>query len=100
MSKEVQVISGRMKQICGEEQKRILVEASYASGLSLNQFAKERGISPASLCQWRKKYPEGMRKEPKPEAECPNCDAMKKEMVKLKAYLGHKIFEFEGAQIA
>lgn len=103
MSKEVQVIAGRMKQICGDDQKRKLVQESYESGVSLNQFAKQRGLSPASLCQWRKKYPqefgpssggddlESLRTE---------NEELKKQVLKLKAYLGHKIFEFEGAQIA
>lgn|SRR5678815_1286779 len=103
MSKEVQVIAGRMKQLCGDDQKRKLVQESYESGLSLNQFAKQRGLSPASLCQWRKKFPmqefsqaggddsESLRTE---------NDALKKEILKLKAYLGHKIYQFEGAQIA
>lgn len=103
MSKEVQVISGRMKQLCGEDQKRKLVEESYESGLSLNQFAKERGISPASLCQWRKKFPEGtlnMKSQDDSDSLRAENESLKKEILKLKAYLGHKIYQFEGQQIA
>ncbi len=105
MSKEVQVISGRMKQLCGDEQKKKLVLESYESGLSLNQFAKERGISPASLCQWRKKYPTPFAGFNKPQDEDEiqilrsENDTLKKELVKIKAYLGHKLYELDSHQI-
>jgi transposase-like protein len=103
MSKEVQVISGKMKMISGEETKKKLVLESYDSGLSLNQFAKQRGISPASLCQWRKKYPMGdfgtQDAEDIGSLKAEN-EALKRELFKIKAYLGHKIYEFEGIQLA
>lgn len=99
MSKEVQVLSGKMKMISNEETKRQIVRESYESGMSLNKFAKERGVSPATLCMWRKKFP---------QAQCAVHDLislqqenenLKREIVKIKAYLGHKLFEFERSKI-
>lgn len=103
MSKEVQVVTGRMKMISNDQTKRNIVRESYESGLSLNQFAKDRGISPASLCQWRKKFPIDLnRSDDLDDVETLRTEneALKKELFKIKAYLGHKIFEFEGLQIA
>jgi transposase-like protein len=57
MSREVQVISGKMRQTFSEDEKRRIVGDSYASPLGLNQFARKMGISPASLSQWRKLFP-------------------------------------------
>jgi len=102
MSKEVQVVPGRIKMLSNEETKKKLVIESYQSGLSLNQFAKQRGISPASLCLWRKKYPSSEFTSTGGELDALRSEneALKRELVRVKAYLGHKIFEFEGAQIA
>lgn len=105
MSKEVEVISGRMRQTYSDSAKRRLVEESYASSLSLNQFARKAGISPATLCQWRKVFKNGDCTFEPPtiegyeELRLEN-QKLKQEVFKLKAYLGHKLFEFEGIQIA
>jgi transposase-like protein len=101
-AKEVQVLSGKMKLVSNDETKRRIVKEHLESGLSLNRFAKERGLSPATLCSWKKKYAaetvmpssndiDSLREE---------NERLKRELIKIKAYLGHKIFEFEGAQIA
>lgn len=100
MTKEVQVISGNMKQLCNDDTKKKLVIESYSSELSLNQFAKQKGISPASLCNWRKKFPYVDRSSQDDDQDLrAENEALKKEIFKLKAYLGHKIYQFEGMHL-
>ncbi len=99
--KEVQVVSGKVKMLSSEETKKRLVLESYESGLGLNKFAKQRGISPASLCQWRKKYPlEGMDQTDDMQTLREENEALKKENIQLKAYLGHKLYQLEGPKFA
>lgn len=100
MSKEVQVVSGKMKMLSDDQTKRQIVKESYESGLSLNKFAKERGISAASLCMWRKKYSlQDFQPSDDIEALRTENETLKRELVKIKAYLGHKIYQFEGMEI-
>ena len=103
MSKEVQVISGRMKQICNDTTKKQLVQESYSSGLSLNQFAKQRGISAASLCQWRKKFPEQEEYRSNDSGQTQEDlirenESLRRENARLKAFLGAKIYELESSK--
>ena len=86
--------------LSSEETKKKLVLESYESGLSLNQFAKQRGISPASLCQWRKKYPlDGMEQVDDMDTLRAENETLKKELFKMKAYLGHKIYELDAPRL-
>ena len=100
MSKEVEIVSGKIKMLSSEETKKQIVLESYESELSLNKFAKQKGISPASLCQWRKKYP-----NPAGEGQTSDDDlrsqneSLKKEVFRLKAYLGHKLFELDAPKL-
>lgn len=100
MSKDVQVVAGRMKMISDDETKRQIVKESYESDLSMNRFAKERGISAASLCMWRKKYApaQGPVSDDIETLRTEN-ENLKRELVKIKAYLGHKIYQFEGMEL-
>lgn len=104
MSKEIAVITGRSRQIFSEEEKRRMVSEFSQSNLSLNQFAKKMGISPAALCLWRKQCQKQVGSHPIPmdllqENECLKLENqnLKTELYKLKAYLGHKLFENDSA---
>lgn len=54
MSKEVQVIRGKMRQSFSDEEKRRIVAESQHSELSLTKFAKSVGIAAPTLSVWRK----------------------------------------------
>jgi transposase-like protein len=99
MSKDVQVISGKVRSMTQENERRRIVEESYASSLSLNRFAKKMGISPSTLCQWRKAFKDGgdcTKEEPTfvpmvPVSKCittegrmPNIDEILSEYQRLK----------------
>jgi transposase-like protein len=118
MSKEVQLVSGRVGQTFSEDQKRKIVDESYASELSLNKFAKRMGISPATLCNWRKALSSDCSREEdrklsrhlssefhalashdNDKAEIQKLQnentALKAEFCKFKAYAMNKIYELE-----
>jgi transposase-like protein len=100
MSKEVEVVAGKVKMILSEDAKKKLVLESFESGLGLNQFARQRGISPASLCQWRKKYPIESMDDSQVDIESLKAEneSLKSELFKMKAYLGHKLFELDASR--
>src|SRR3954469_20286233 len=116
MNKEVQLVSGRVGQTFSEDQKRKIVDESYASELSLNKFAKRMGISQARLCNWRKALSSDYSREEdrklsrhlssefhalashdNDKAEIQKLQnentALKAEFCKFKAYAMNKIYE-------
>lgn len=102
MSKEVAVISGKMRQQFDEAAKKKIVADSLTSNLSLNQYAKKVGVSPATLCQWRKaSRAQDVRVESMGQSNQSYEDLIKEnhllktENLRLKAFLGHKLFEIE-----
>lgn len=109
MSKEVQVISGKMRQEFSLDEKKRIVSESYASDLSLTRFARQVGISAPTLCVWRKRFKGQVREtswsEPTPmsledvlaenHALKQEVQTLKSDVFKLKAFVGHKVFELE-----
>lgn len=56
MSKEVTVVKGRIRQQFSDEEKKRLISEFKNSGMSLNAFAKSRGIAPPNLSVWNRKF--------------------------------------------
>jgi transposase-like protein len=115
MSKEVQVLSGKikMRQVFSEAEKIQAVADSYQSSLSMSKFARSIGVAPPTLCVWRKRIKEGQQPQERQEWVSPSpthfedvlkenqtlkqeLQALKSENFQLKAFVGHKVFEFEG----
>jgi transposase-like protein len=111
MAKDVQVIRGKFRSVFTDEQKKEIVDKSYESRLSLNAYSKSVGISPASLCNWRKDFESDCSKEVDPrQAELPmvmndrsdeisqlnaKIEALTKENFQMRAFIGQKLFQLE-----
>lgn len=109
MNKSIEVIKGKVKFLSDKETKKSVVRELQESGLSLNQFAKERGMSPATLCNWRKKYQladinSSINDSEHSEQMIINAlkaenESLRNEIFKMKAFIGHKLYQIESQNL-
>lgn len=105
MSKELTVVTGKMRQSYAEEEKRRIVAESYQSGLSLNKFAARAGIAPPTLCLWRKQFKSScaLQQDILVQSDDNLTERVKKlesENRTLRMVFGQKLIELEMARIS
>jgi transposase-like protein len=113
MTKDVEIVRGKMRQSFTDDEKRRIVADSLSSDLSLNQFAKRVGIAPPTLCVWRKRFKGYCTREDKPHqsqemrVQVPKdpqidlftltkrCQDLESELSHLKKVFGNKLIQLE-----